>query len=307
MSQNGQNDAPLFGAALMMGFVTFGPLIDMFAKLAAASVPVGQIAVTRLVVQGAILVPIAVLLGRWYWPDLREWGLHLLRGALILASTAFIVAAVRFMPIADAIAIFFVEPMFLMLLGAVLLGESIGPRRLIACIVGFIGAMLVIQPNFENFGIVALYPLGTAVCFAFYLILTRTMAQRINPLTLQAHTSLGAIAIGVPVLWMFRDAGIFDLSLKWPEGVEIWWLLGCGAAAALSHLFLSYAFRFAPTTLLGPMHYLEIVSASVLGYLVFGDLFNGMAALGVGIIVVSGLYLVWRENQAQQDALKAPS
>jgi len=151
MSQNGQNDAPLVGAALMMGFVIFGPLIDMFAKLAAATMPVGQIAVTRLFVQGMILVPITLLLGRWYWPDLREWGLHMLRGALILASAGFIAAAVRFMPIADAIAIFFVEPMFLMLLGAVLLGESIGPRRMIACVVGFIGAMLVIQPHFENF------------------------------------------------------------------------------------------------------------------------------------------------------------
>ncbi len=304
MSQNGQNDAPLVGAALMMGFVIFGPLIDMFAKLAAATMPVGQIAVTRLFVQGMILVPITLLLGRWYWPDLREWGLHMLRGALILASAGFIAAAVRFMPIADAIAIFFVEPMFLMLLGAVLLGESIGPRRMIACVVGFIGAMLVIQPHFENFGVVALYPLGTSVCFAFYLILTRTMAQRINPLTLQAHTSIGALAVGLVVLGLFANSGIYELSIKPPVGPEIWWLVGCGVAAAFSHLFLSYALKFAPTTLLGPMHYLEIVSASVIGYLVFGDLFNGMAAIGVAIIVVAGLYLIWRENQVRLAAIE---
>ena len=296
------SDLPLLGAGLMCGFILFGPFIDVFAKLAAATLPVGEIAVARLIVQGLILFPIAAALGKLHRPHKPEVGLHLLRGTLILLSTVFIVAAIRFMPIADAIAIFFVEPLILTLLGAVILGDTVGWRRLTACIVGFCGALLVIQPSFENFGYVSFFPLGTALCFAFYLILTRSMSRRMHPLTLQAYTSVGAVAIGIPALLILSQTGMFDFQIIMPGGVETLWLLLCGVSAAIAHLFLSFAFRYAPTSLLGPMHYLEIVTASILGYIVFGDVFNSIAATGVAIIIASGLYLIRREQIVSRTA-----
>lgn len=301
-SVNPSNDHLILGIALMMGFIVTGPFIDLFAKLATAAVPVAQIAAARFFFQGAIIAPIAALMGRLSKPTKRDLTLYLARGALILLSTACITGAVKFMPIADAIAIFFVEPFFLALMGWFFLGETLGPRRLTACFIGFIGALLVIQPSFASVGWPAFLPLGTAVFFALYLLLTRTMAQRIDPLEMQTYTSGAALIVAVPVLAAFNGSGIEFMDPIMPKGLPLLWLFLGGLSAAIAHLFLTYAFKFAPVTLLGPMHYMEIVTASILGYIVFGDLFNGIAAIGVMIIIGSGLYLVWRERALSRTA-----
>jgi len=299
-ASNPSNDRLVLGIALMMGFIITGPFIDLFAKLATAAVPVAQIATARFLFQGIFIAPIAVVLGRLQRPSNRDLKLYLARGALILLSTACITGAVKFMPIADAIAIFFVEPFILTLLGSFFLGETVGPRRLTACFIGFIGALLVIQPSFAAVGWPALLPLGTAVFFALYLLLTRTMAQRIDPLAMQTYTSAAALIVAVPILAAFNGSGITFLDPIMPSGLPLLWLVLGGLSAAIAHIFLTYAFRYAPVTLLGPMHYMEIVTASILGYLVFKDLFNGLAAVGVLIIIGSGLYLVWRERQLEK-------
>jgi len=290
-------DRLILGIALMMGFIITGPFIDLFAKLATAAVPIAQIAAARFLFQGLLIAPVAALLGRLTKPAKGDIALYLARGALILLSTACITGAVKFMPIADAIAIFFVEPFFLALMGWFFLGEALGPRRITACLIGFFGALLVIQPSFASVGWPAFLPLGTAVFFALYLLLTRTMAQRIDPLAMQTYTSAAALMVAVPILIAFNGSGIAFMDPIMPTGLPLLWLFLGGVAAAVAHLFLTYAFRFAPVTLLGPMHYMEIVTASILGYIVFGDLFNGVAAIGVLIIIGSGLYLVWRERQ----------
>lgn len=290
----------------MMGFVVTGPFIDIFAKLATAAVPVAQIACARFLFQGAFIAPIALALGRLRMPSRQDTKLYLARGLLILLSTACITGAVKFMPIADAIAIFFVEPFILSLMGSVFLGEAIGPRRLTACFIGFIGALFVIQPSFSAVGWPAFLPLGTAVFFALYLLLTRTMAQRIDPLAMQTYTSASALVFAIPILAAFNGSGIEFLDPVMPTGLPLLWLVLGGLSAAIAHIFLTYAFKYAPVTLLGPMHYMEIVTATILGYMVFGDLFNGLAAFGVCVIISSGLYLIWREHQLEKIAARSP-
>lgn len=298
-------DRPIFGIVLMLGFIVVGPLIDVFAKLATQAIPVGQIALVRFAVQSAILVPAILILGRWSMPDGRDISLYLLRGFLILASTAFIVGAVKYMPVADAIAIVFVEPLFLTLLGKFVLNEEIGWRRMVASIIGFLGCMMVVQPSFAAFGWVALLPLGTAVCFGFYLLLTRSMTQRIDPLVLQANTGLAALLIALPVIWLFNGTGNTVLDPVVPQGRFIWFLLVVGLAATVSHVFLSYAIRITPTAVIAPMQYLEIVTAAILGYFIFGDVLNGLALAGAIIIVGSGLYVFWREQITARQARPA--
>ena len=293
------NDHLVLGIALMMGFIITGPFIDLFAKLATAAVPIAQIAAARFFFQGLLIAPIAIALKRLHKPSPTETKLYLARGAMILLSTACITGAVKFMPIADAIAIFFVEPFILAVMGWFFLGESLGPRRLTACFIGFIGALLVIQPSFSAVGWPAFLPLGTALFFAIYLLITRKMAQAIDPLAIQTYTSAAALVVAVPILTAFNGSGISYLDPILPTGLPLLWLFLGGTSAAIAHLFLTYAFKFAPVTLLGPMHYMEIVTASILGYVVFRDLFNGLAAIGVLIIIASGLYLVWRERQIE--------
>ncbi len=292
-------DRPLLGVFLMIGFALVAPGMDAFAKLAGAEIPVGQILGFRFGVQAAILLPLALALGVMARQSPARIGGHLLRAALILAATGFFFSALRVMPIADAIAIFFVEPFILTLLGAVFLQESIGWRRLLACAVGFAGALLVIRPSFAAFGLTALLPLGTALCFALYMILTRRSGRDLHPVAQQAWTALAAIALIGPILVAFDGSGLPVFDPVMPRGRYWAFLLGVGLLASLSHLMISGALRFAPAASIAPLQYLEIISATALGYLIFADLPDRQTMLGIAIIIGSGLFVILREGRSQ--------
>ena len=194
-------DRTTTGILMMVGFCVFAPIMDAMAKLTPHEYPIAEILAARFSVQVVLLLPVAYFMAALHIPSLRDVAHHLLRGFLLLVATAFFFAAIRHMPIANAMAIFFVEPFILTVLGAVFLKETIGPRRVAACFVGFIGAMLIIKPSFSGLGPVALYPLGTAMSFALYMVLTRSMAQKINPVTMQIYTAIAACALLLPLLW----------------------------------------------------------------------------------------------------------
>jgi drug/metabolite transporter (DMT)-like permease len=297
----------LIGILCMVAFAIIAPGMDAFAKATPAEVPVLQILSARFGIQALLLVPIAMLTGLAHRPSLRETGLHILRALLILLATGCFFTALRFMPMANAIAIFFVEPFILTLLGGLLLGEDIGPRRIIACLVGFAGALLVIKPSFSDLGLVALLPLVTALAFALYMVLTRFMASRSHPFALQGYTATAAMVMITPLLWAFDGSGLAGLDPVMPRGLAVWTLLGVGVISTVSHLFISFALRLAPATTIAPLQYLEIVSATVLGFLVFSDIPDGLTVAGAAIIVGSGLYVFARERRLGLPAPTPPS
>ena len=301
------NDRILPGVTLMLAFCVLAPLLDVASKLAAATVPVGQITTARFVVQGVLMAPIALAMRVPLRLDRRMAGFVLLRAVFLILSTYTFVAGIAIMPVADALAIAFVEPFILLILGRLLFGDHIGPRRIGASAVGFCGALLVIQPSLAAFGTVALYPLGTAFFFAFYMLVTRFMSQSMHPVTMQLHTSLAGSALCVPALWLLNGSGIASLDAVPVQGIAWLWLFGVGFWAALSHICMTYALKFAPTSTLAPLHYLEIVAAVALGYLVFGDFPNVLTWAGIVVIVSSGLYIIHRERQVARDAGAAMS
>ena len=142
-------DRTTLGIAFMVAFALVAPIMDAFAKATPYYIPVMEILGFRFGIQVLLLLPVALVLGISHRPRAPEIGLHLVRGFLIMAATGLFFAAVREMPLANAIAIFFVEPFILTLLGALFLGEAVGLRRIMACTVGFGGALLVIQPSFS--------------------------------------------------------------------------------------------------------------------------------------------------------------
>ncbi len=289
-------DRILPGVVLMLVFCLLAPLLDVAAKLAAATIPVAQITAARFVGQGLLMIPAVLAMGLAWRVSTQAFGLLVLRAVFLILSTFSFVAAIEVMPIADALAIAFVEPFVLLILGRILFGDEVGPRRIAACAVGFCGALLVIQPSLAVFGAVALWPLGTAFFFAFYMLVTRHLSSDVHPVTMQAHTSIIGAAICVPILWLAEGSGLRQFDPVTPEGLAWLWLAGVGAWAAISHICMTYALKFAPSATLAPLHYLEIVAAVGLGYLVFGDFPNAMTWAGIGVIVASGLYIIHRER-----------
>ena len=272
------------------------PLLDTASKLATAAIPVGQITTARFLVQGALMLPIAL----WMRLPLRIPGktaaLITLRAVFLIASTYGFVAGVQVMPIADALAIVFIEPFILLILGHILFGNPVGPRRIAASVIGFAGALLVIQPSLTHYGTAALYPLISAFCFAFYMLITQAIATGMHPVTQQLHTSIAGSLLCLPVMFWANGSGLTELDPVLPQGLNWLWLFGVGFWAAASHRCMTMALKCAPASTLAPLHYLEIVTAVTLGYLVFGDFPNALTWAGIAIIVASGLYIIHRER-----------
>lgn len=295
-SFNHSADRILTGVALMLGFCVTAPLLDVAAKLASASVPVGQITAARFIVQCVLMAPFVWMMGLSLLVVRGQWFPLLFRAILLLASTFCFIAAIRVMPLADALAIVFVAPFIVLLVGKFYLYEDVGSRRVVAAIVGFVGVLFVIQPSFATFGAVALFPLGTAVGFAFYILVTRGLSRKMHPVILQFHTGLIASFLCLPVLIWAEGTGIAFLDLVWPEGVVWLWLLGVGFFATLSHMMMTYALSLAPSATLAPLQYLELPVATLLGYLVFSDFPNALTLTGIAIIISAGLYMIHRER-----------
>lgn len=290
------NDRVLAGVALMLGFCLTAPLLDVAAKLASSSVPVGQITAARFIVQCALMAPFLWVLGLSLRIAKDQLILLTCRALLLLCATFCFIAAIRVMPLADALAIVFVAPFIVLLVGKFYLGEDVGPRRVGAALVGFVGVLFVIQPSFAAFGAVAIIPLGTAVAFAFYILVTRGLAHRMHPVALQFHTGLIASLFCIPFLVLAQGSGSDLFDPIWPTDIALLWLLGVGFFATISHMMMTYALSFAPSATLAPLQYFELPVAAFFGYLVFGDFPNTLSLSGIAIIISAGLYMIHRER-----------
>ncbi len=289
-------DRPVFGIVLMLGFCVLAPLGDALAKLLGETMPLALLVLARFAVQAAILIPLVALTGRPWRMRGRILRLTVLRTVLHIIGIGAMFSALQFLPLADAVAIAFVMPFIMLLLGRYVLGEEVGPRRLIACIIGFAGTLLVIQPSFAQVGAPALLPLIVAVVFALFMLVTRQIAKETDPIALQAVSGVMATLILLPILLIGSGADLAVLTLTLPENAPYVLLLSIGVLGTVAHLLMTWALRYAPSATLAPMQYLEIPVATLIGWLIFHDLPNGLAAMGIAITMGAGLYVILRER-----------
>jgi S-adenosylmethionine uptake transporter len=295
-----------FGLGLMVIAVLISPLIDIFAKLAITTIPSAEITAVRFVLQMIFILPVVLVRGTLFDLTWKKTGLHMLRGGLLVVTMLSFITTLKAMEVADAIAIFFVEPIILTILGSIFLKETIGWRRYTACAVGFSGALLVIQPSMQEVGWIALLPVVSAFGLAVFLLVTRLVAQNEDPWSMQFHAGVwGALFCGI-LLYFGNGTGseIFDPVV--PDMTAGLYLIGVGVTATISGVLGVYAYRAAPASVLAPLQYLEIVSATIFGWLVFGHLPDALKWLGIAIIISSGLYIIWRERRVNKTASIAP-
>jgi drug/metabolite transporter (DMT)-like permease len=295
-------DRPLLGIALMLGFCALAPLGDSIAKLLGRTIPLLQLLLVRFALQALLLLPLASLSrgGLRMTPGVLK--LTLLRALLHVLGVGAMFSALRFLPVADAVAIAFVMPFILLLLARLVLGEDVGPRRLMACVVGFAGTLLVIQPSFAEVGAPALLPLLVALFFALFILVTRRVAKEVDPITLQAVSGVFAVLGLAPLLLVAGGEGAPVFGWVAPDARELWLLGAIGLLGTFVHLLMTWSLRFAPSATLAPMQYLEIPFAALFGWLIFRDLPDGMAAFGIAVTMAAGLYVIYRERGRAQSA-----
>ena len=290
----------------MLGFCVLAPMGDAVAKILGETVPLGQLLVIRFAVQAIILIPMVWATKLAWRMSGRVLQLAFLRTVLHIFGIGAMYTALQYLPLADAVAIAFVMPFIMLLLGKYVLDEEVGARRLIACSVGFVGTLLVVQPSFAEVGWPALLPLVVALNFSFFMLITRKIAKETNPIGLQAVSAVMAVCIIVPLLAITTSSGIDALTLMAPSAFEWTMLWAIGALGTMAHLLMTWSLRYAPSATLAPMQYLEIPIATVIGFWVFQDLPNGMAAIGIAITVAAGVYIILRERAISRDQALSP-
>jgi len=289
----------LQGMAIMASAMIVLPVMDAIAKYMATfeAMSPGQVTFYRFFFQLVCTLPLLFVVFGWAALSAKRPWVNLLRGALHGAASLLFFVAVKYMPLADVFAIYFVEPFMLAALSALFLGDKVGWRRWLAIVVGFGGAMIVIQPSFEIFGWKALLPVACAFLYALYLFMNRAVGEADSPLTMQTMAGIGGTIFMAGALWVGASAGVDDFAPSLPASwLGLVLLLILGSISGYAHMLVVRAFRLAPLSLLAPFQYFEIISATILGYALFGDFPNVSKWIGILIIVGSGLFIIWRER-----------
>lgn len=299
-------DKPFFGILLMLGFCIVAPLGDAVAKLLGGRVPLAELLFIRFGIQALVLVPIVIATGRVWTVHGQVFWLTVLRTLMHMLGIGMMFTALIYLPLADAVAIAFIMPFLMLLLGHYVLGEEVGMRRMIACAVGFVGTLMVVQPAFADVGWPALLPLGVALNFSLFMLVTRKISRQTDAISLQAVSGVMVMVLIGPLILIAPEGWLPGLAWETPDAYTWTLLLGIGLFGTLAHLLMTWSLKFAPAATLAPMQYLEIPVATLIGFAVFGELPNGLAAAGICVTIAAGLYIVMRERAMLRSQKEAP-
>ncbi|WP_337270990.1 DMT family transporter [Oryzifoliimicrobium ureilyticus] len=311
MSETSTPENPVRGMLIMAASMAVLPMMDAIAKYMATfeAMSPGQVTFYRFFFQLVCTLPLLIIFMGSKAYQAKRPAMNILRGVLHGAASLLFFVAVKYMPLADVFAIYFVEPFMLTVMSALFLGDKVGWRRWLAIAVGFGGAMIIIQPSYEIFGLKALLPVCCAFLFTLYLFMNRAIGQSDSPLTMQTMAGVGGTTFMGLALCIGHSLEVRDFEPSLPTSfLGLFLLLALGTISGYVHLLVVRAFRMAPLSLLAPFQYFEIISATILGYLLFGDFPTASKWLGIAIIVISGLFIIWRERlQAKESQSVASS
>jgi len=275
------------GMLLMMAAVTCFACLDSTAKWLSQFYPTGQVVWTRYLVGTVFAIAYAAhALGLGMFRTRRPW-LQVARGALLVVCTALNFLALRYLPLADTLALLFTSPLMTCALSVPLLGEKVGWRRWSAIGVGFAGILLIVRPGFGEMHWSMLCALGSAFFGAIYNIATRIAAGYDHAKVSLVYVSFVGALIATPAVGF---GWITPQDWDWLLFVALGLFGGCG------HLLLISAYAHAPASTLAPFSYTQIVGSTIFGYLLFDRLPDLWTAAGIAVIISSGLYLLHRER-----------
>jgi drug/metabolite transporter (DMT)-like permease len=282
----------LVGIALMCGALICFSGLDATAKWLNRSVD-PLVTVWARYMSAVILT--SLVINPWTQPGFartRRLPLQLLRSSLVFLSTVCNFVALQYLQLVETMSIMFSTPLIVALVAGPILGEWVGARRLVAVGIGFLGVLVITRPGLGAMHPAALLSLTGAVAYAFYGITTRMLASSDSSKTTTFYSGVAGIVLMMPLLPWFWTT---------PPTALTWALLALtGVFGAVGHWLLILAHARAPAAILSPFIYTQIIWMLALGYIVFGDWPDAWTFLGAGIVIASGMYLLYRERARQQ-------
>ena len=280
-------DRPVLGIALMLTGIAGFAVMDAIIKWLTADYPVPQVVALRSWFGLPLLGILALHEGGLKSLKTRRPLVHIGRYGLVLILSFSFFWALSQMKLVDAIAITFAAPIFITALSVPLLKEPVGMHRWVAISIGFCGVLIMLRPGMGVFQWAALVVLGSVVVYALLMITTRAFKSTESTASLMLYPQLGMSLTGIgfaPYFWVNPspgDLGLFALA---------------GLFGSVGVMCLTHAFRLGPAAVISPFEYSALIWATLLGFLLWGELPDAFTLVGAGIVISSGLYIIYRET-----------
>lgn len=286
-------DSPqvLRGIVMVMVAVAVFSAVDFFSKYLTRFYPIGLVVWARYTFH--LLFVVVALVPRHGLALMRTArpGVQILRGLLLAIASVLFVCALKYMPLAESTAIAYLAPLIVTLMSVAFLKEKIELARWIAVVCGFIGVLTIIRPGSSVFSWAVFLPMGNALAFAVYQILTRRLAGVESPYTSIFYAGLvGTVLLSaaLPFSWVMPQSALHAVIL-----------VVLGMLGGLGHLILIKAYAYGPASRLAPFGYSQLIWVMAIGYVAFADFPDGWSLLGIVILVASGIYTATHQRIAE--------
>ncbi len=303
------------------GFALFATLLfsinDGLIKFLAGDYALHQVVFIRsvagIVLLGLIVIPMR---GGFHQVRTERLALHVFRGLCVVWANLFFYMALAELKLAEVVGIFFVAPFLISIGSVVFLKEHVGPQRWAAIAIGFIGVMFIVKPGTDAFRAVAILPILAAVGYAAFHLMTRKLAATetivaltfFPPLTFVIVSSIIGLALGHGAFDQGDGAlGFVTRAWVWPNPWDFGIMVLIGVGVTFGGAAISQAYRTSEAALIAPFEYLALIYAAVFGWLFFDEWPDPMAWVGIGIILASGIFMIWREAVNAQARVAPPN
>jgi drug/metabolite transporter (DMT)-like permease len=297
--------------------VVFFSINDVAIKFLSGGYALHQVVLIRsLIGLLLVVVVIAPLTDGWAIARTKRLKMHMFRGLCVVFANMTFFLGLAAMPLADAVAIFFISPLVITIFSVLFLGESVGPRRWAAIAVGFIGVLIMMRPGTDAFQVASILPLAAAFCYAGIHIITRRIGGTESAATMAFYIQIMFIVVCLAMGLAVGDGRFGDQSdpslafllraWSWPLVADypVFAIIGIGIATA--GYLISQAYRVAEASFIAPFEYLALPMSVVLGMLVFAEFPDAWDYLGMALILGAGLFTIWREARVKPVALQRP-
>jgi len=275
-----------------LGLMALGILLltanDATSKYLVQSHPIGQVVGLRQASTLLVLIPYMIFFSRWSLLRVVDLRGQLMRGTLFIIGSMLIVWSLAELPLATAITMLYISPIFMVILSVPLLGEQISRHRWIAVIGGFAGVLIIMRPGASTFQWALLLPLLAAMVNALRDVITRRLAR--------TETSI-AILFWSNIILM--AGGFMTLPMGWApvSAQDAFWFVAAGIFNGTAHFCIIDALRTGEASALAPIRYTALLWAALLGFLVWGEVPELWLLAGAAVIVGSSLYMIRAERR----------
>jgi len=279
---------PLYGIIFMIAMTICFSSLDAAAKHLSSELPLLMVVWGRYLFHFLFVTLFFFRRASGNIIQTKRIKLQILRSIFIFCAGVTFWGALMFMPLTDCFVIAFTSPLLVTALSVPILGETVDVHRWGVVTVGLLGVLIVMRPGMGIVHLVSILPMITALFYASLQITTRILGQSDNALTTLFYSGVGGLilsSISVLFVWV-------------PPSLEQWGIFALlGLLGTMGHYFMIKAFEFAPVSLLAPFDYTTLIWATILGFILFGDLPDTWTIAGAIIITSSGLYLMIHERR----------